>query len=118
MLVAFAKPIAAGILLVASGPQMPRFDIEQICHATADVHWDHTTMHECRREERAARDDLQHRWLRIPLRYREQCVGSALEVSPSYVELGECIETDLEIDKQKTPRSPAPQEVDIPDADD
>ena len=115
MFVAFAKPIAAAIVLIASGPQIPRFDIEKMCRSTMEDHWDHATMHECRHEERAARDGLQRRWLKIPLSYREQCAGSADEVDPSYVELMTCIETDVELAKQNAGGS---RDVTTPDSDD
>jgi hypothetical protein len=97
MFVAFIKPIAASILLAASGPQMPNYDIEQVCHSNSEVVWDHATRHECRHDERAARNDLQHQWLKIPLRYKEQCVQSLTGVDPSYVELSACIQSSLDL---------------------
>jgi hypothetical protein len=115
MFAAFVQPIAASILLVASGSQVPRFDIEQICQSTSEVHWNHATMHNCRHDERAARNDLRHQWLKIPLRFREQCAASDTDVSPSYVELSACIQTDLDLDKGD---SSSAHNVPAPDSDD
>jgi hypothetical protein len=97
MFVTFVKPIAVSILLVASGPQMPRFDIERVCQSTPEVHWNHATMSGCRHDERAARNDLRQKWLQIPLRYRQQCVAESAGIDPSYVELSACIQTVLDL---------------------
>jgi hypothetical protein len=101
MFVALVKPIAASVLLVASGSQIPKFDVGQICQAPAAVHWDQETIKNCRAEETAARNDLQSRWSKLPARYREQCAVSDSDVAPSYVELSTCIQTALDLDKDR-----------------
>ena len=101
MIVPLLQPVAASLFLVAGGPVFPNFQIERICQTTVTVERSHLTLHGCRHDERAARDNLRQRWTRIPIKYREGCVGDALSVSPSYVDLQGCIDDRIEVRREK-----------------
>ena len=101
MIVPLLHPLAAGLLLVSSGPSFPNFSIETICQSTVTADRTHLTLHGCRHDERAARDVLRQRWSHTPAHYRKSCVGDALSVSPSYVDLQGCIDSFLETRQQR-----------------
>ena len=101
MIVALLHPIAASLLLASGGPAFPSFSIETICRSSVTVERSHLTLHGCRRDERAARDDLRQRWTRVPIKYRKSCTGDALSVAPSYVDLQGCIDDSIEVRRER-----------------
>jgi hypothetical protein len=86
--------LVAGTYLVLAADQIPQFDTDAGCHASAaaaavinrneDV---------CKRDERDARAKLDQQWAQYTAAEKGRCVGlSRLGGFPSYVELLTCLE--------------------------
>lgn len=87
MLALCAKPVMAGLILVAAGPPLPHIDVRRICNDFAGI----DGMQKCMDNELYAEKKLMKYWNKIPLAYKQQCLLDPPPPDPSYSVLRDCI---------------------------
>ena len=93
----------AGAYLVLVSDQMPKFDTDAGCHASAAAAAAiNRSEDNCRKDEQDARTKLDQQWKQFSATEQARCVSlSKLGGSPSYVELLTCLE--MAADAKKLP---------------
>lgn len=99
MIVAIAKPLALGTLLLVSGPPMPDRSVDKMCASSSNDAGDQTATASCKRDERTARESLMKEWDTVPSSARQTCINSIDNVAPSFVVLKSCIDDSVELSK-------------------
>ena len=81
------KPAMMSIIVLASGPSLPRVDIHRTCVSAAGG----DGVEKCVADETYARDKLRKHWKQIPSSFKTQCLFDPPPPDPSYIVLRDCI---------------------------